>query len=113
MNINKKLSFGLTPLHHASIAGSFRIVQFILKHGGSVDETDELGWTPLHHAVSYGHIPCALVLLQAGADISARTADQWTTIELTTQDEMLLLLGRIMNGMPIKSSSDQNKETYV
>ncbi len=113
VNINKKLSFGLTPLHLASIAGSFRIVQFILKHGGSVDETDELGWTPLHYAVSYGHIPCALVLLQAGADISARTADQWTTIELTTQDEMLLLLGRIMNGMPIKSSSDQNKETYV
>jgi hypothetical protein len=31
-------------------------------------------------------------------------------MELAKQDEMLLLLGRVMNG---KSSLDQNKETYV
>ena len=110
INFNKKVSEGLTPLHLASIAGSFRIVQFILANGGKVDERDEEGWTALHYAVLYGHIPCALVILQAGADLNARTEDHWTAVELTTQDEMLLLLGRVMNG---KSSSDQNKETYV
>ena len=112
-NFNKKLSDGLTPLHLASISGSYRIVQLILKHGGKIDETDDLGWTPLHYAVSYGNIPCALVLLQAGADINAPTADYCTAIELATQDEMLLLLGRVMNGVSFKTSSDQNKETYV
>jgi hypothetical protein len=114
INFNKKLSNGLlTPLHLASIAGSFRIVQFILKHGGQVDEADELRWTPLHYAVLYDHIPCALLLLQAGADIGARTADHRTPIELASQDEMLLLLGRVMNGLSLKASLDQNKETYV
>ena len=114
INFNKKLSDGFTPLHLAGISGSYRIVQFILKHGGKIDETDDLGWTPLHHAVSHGHIPCALVLLQAGADINARTADYCTAIELATQDEMLLLLGRVMNGVLLRRSSlDQNKETYV
>ena len=113
INFNKKLSDGLTPLHLAGISGSYRIVQFILKHGGKIDETDDLGWTPLHHAVSHGHIPCALVLLQAGADINARTADYCTAIELATQDEMLLLLGRVMNGVLLRTSLDQNKETYV
>lgn len=112
-NFNKKLSNGLTPLHLASISGSYRIVQFILKHGGNIDERDDLGWTSLHYAVSYGHVPCALVLLQAGADINARTADYYTAIELATQDEMLLLLGRVMNGVSFKTSLDQNKETYV
>jgi hypothetical protein len=110
VNFNKKLSVGLTPLHLASTAGSFRIVQYILANGGKVDERNELGWTALHHAVSYGHIPCALILLQAGADLNACTDDHWTAMELAKQDEMLLLLGRVMNG---KSSLDQNKETYV
>ena len=113
VSFNKKMSNGLTLLHLASIAGSLRIAQFILKNGGRIDEIDNDGWTALHYAVLHNHIPCALMLLQVGADINARTADHCTVIELATQDEMLLLLGRVMNGVAMKTSLDQNKETYV
>ena len=112
-NFNTKLSNGLTPLHLVSIEGCFRMVQFILQQGARVDELDEYGWTSLHYSALHGHVPCAMVLLQAGADINARTADQRTVIELAAQDEMLLLLGRVMNGPTIKACLDENKETYV
>lgn len=113
MNFNKKLSNGLALIHLASISGSLRILQVILKFGGKVDEPDNLGWTAFHYAVLHDHVPCALALLQAGADIGARTADYRTAIELATEDEMLLLLGRAMNRVTIKASLDENKETYV
>ena len=110
---NKKMSNGLTPLHLASIAGNYRIVQYLLNNGGMVDEFDDHGWTSLHYAVLHGHIPCTLLLLQAGADVRATTDDHRTAIELASEDEMLLLLGRAMNGVLGRTSLDQNKETYV
>lgn len=113
VNFNKKLSNGLTLLHTSTIEGCFRMVQYILKQGGSVDVTDDQGWTPLHYAALHGNVPCALALLRAGADIKLRTKDYHTAIELASDDEMLLLLGRTINGGLNKGRMNQSKETYV
>lgn len=114
INFNKKLSNGLTLLHLSSIQGCFRVVQYILKHGGRVDEPDDQGWTALHYAALHGNVPCALALLRGGADINWRTWDYHTAMELASEDEMILLLGRLMNGGLGKADkANQNKETYV
>ena len=114
VDVNKKLANGLTLLHISSIEGCFRVLRYILNQGGCADAIDDQGWTPLHYAALHGNVPCALALLSAGANIDTQTRDYQTAIELACDDEMILLLGMIMNGAALgEENVTQNKETYV
>ena len=51
MNLAESVDFtGMTPLHHATIAGNVQIIEYIVTTFGGLDAKDSLGRTPFHLA---------------------------------------------------------------
>lgn len=111
LDLEKPNRFGITPLHRAAIDGGYRCLAFLLSRNVNVKVRDMYGWTPLHDAVYHGHIRCAAALITAGADVEAETNDFIKPIEITPDDEMLLLVGRAMTSPGYVY--DQDRETLV
>lgn len=60
-----------TPLHWASWAGNFGIVELLLARGARISATNIAEDTALHVAASHGHVAVAIRLIQAGADVNS------------------------------------------
>jgi len=74
-NRNKiKTASGCTLLHYAVASGKLNIIQWLLKEGSNIDETDDFGLTALSCAASKGHLEIVKWLLKVGgAKIDERT----------------------------------------
>ncbi|WP_339748718.1 ankyrin repeat domain-containing protein [uncultured Rubinisphaera sp.] len=57
--------------HNPDPALQVRMIQYLIKCGVSVNETDKNGVTPLHRAVRFRSPPAAQELISRGADINA------------------------------------------
>lgn len=66
-------TFKNTPLHEAASSGSKEVVQLLLEHSVTVDNTDHYGNTPLHEASRDGRHEIAELLLAKGANPNAAT----------------------------------------
>lgn len=80
----KETHMGFTCLHLASCYGNSTLLQCMLQHGASVDETDKFGKTALHWASQGGHLQvCELLLAHCtekqvnALDVHKRTALHW------------------------------------
>jgi len=75
VNVNCTNEHGSTPLLLASLRGHFRVVDILIKRGGSVQKPGPAHWTPLHAACYYGHVGVVCLLLANKANPKARNAD--------------------------------------
>lgn len=72
--IKVKTASGCTLLHYAVASGKLNIVQWLLKEGAKIEETDDFGLTALSCAASKGHLEIVKWLLEkGGASIDERT----------------------------------------
>lgn len=75
------LSYGLTPLHLASIINRPALVSTLLKIGANVNlRTRRCSYTPLMLACNGSHPEVVQVLLDAGADVNATDEFGWTAL---------------------------------
>jgi ankyrin repeat protein len=77
-----------TPLHLASLKGTFKIAQLLIQHGADVTARDDTHSTPLHLALSKGTPDLVRLMIEHGADVNARDGNHSTPLLLA-----LLLIG--------------------
>jgi ankyrin repeat protein len=70
-DVNKRTSFGRTPLSRAADVGFKDIVELLIARGADVNAKNNWNWTPLHNAV-YGHKDMVELLITEGANVNAR-----------------------------------------
>ncbi|XP_023797120.1 ankyrin repeat and protein kinase domain-containing protein 1 [Cyanistes caeruleus] len=71
-----------TPLHVAVERGKFRVVQYLLKNGISVNSLDQNHYSALHLAVARGKYLICEKLIKYGANVELRTDKGWTPLHL-------------------------------
>ena len=63
---------GWTLLHHAAVAGQYKIVDFLISKNANINAETIKGETPLHLAVSRGREKIVKLLILKGADVNVR-----------------------------------------
>ncbi len=61
---NRENKFGMTPLHHASVAGAARVSRALIRAGARADRADDAGRHPLHWAAGHGFVEVVEALLE-------------------------------------------------
>jgi ankyrin repeat protein len=79
-DVDARNTYGLTPLHRASMAGHVPVVQALVDAGARIDLRGPDGWTALHVAAASGHAPVVRELLARGAHGGARDASGRTPL---------------------------------
>ncbi|KAL2812481.1 hypothetical protein BJX63DRAFT_242411 [Aspergillus granulosus] len=96
--LERKDSYGRTPLFWAAGRGHTDVVKLLLKHHSKVNTRDKDRLTPLHIAVTAEHAPVVQLLLDNNADIEAKAAGGNTplarAIEGGSKEMIILLLSR-------------------
>jgi ankyrin repeat protein len=70
-DVNRRTSFGTTPLSRAADVGFKDIVKLLIAKGADVNTKNNWNWTPLHNA-AYGHKDMVELLITEGANVNAR-----------------------------------------
>ena len=91
-DVNRKNSFGHTPLSTASYTGSVRFVKLLLELGADVGLKDSDGWTALHFATTRKHYEVAKHLMSAGADMKEPTSDGQTPLDFVKDKKSRVFL---------------------
>ena len=74
-----------TPLACAAADGHSDCVQFLLRSGANINQTDIDRYTPLHLAVTFGHEECVKVLARdPNIDFKKRTGQ--TALEIAAEN---------------------------
>ena len=79
-NVNKRDSYGLTPLYRAARHGNTRLVKRLLQKGADVNMQTDCGFTPLHIAAFWGEFEIVQMLLQKGADPNITNGAGWSPL---------------------------------
>ena len=58
------------------------VIEFLVRHGGDINNRDEEENTPLHHAISGGHRVVAKFLIARGADVNAVNKNGETVLQI-------------------------------
>ena len=86
-NINKRDVYNLTPLHHASMRGNLRLVDFLVQQNGIVlNCPDKQGSTPLHIAATYGNVEVVKILLDANINVRLKDHQGQSALHRATQE---------------------------
>lgn len=72
----------VAPLHAATAARSFWLVQMLVGAGADVNQPQQQGWRPLHAAAQNGDADIVRFLLEHGADRAARADNNQTALDL-------------------------------
>lgn len=86
-----------TLLMDAAFYKSEKIMDLLLTHQVSINETNEVGYTALLMAVSEGHIDMALKLINAGANVYAREQDGRDAFHLAVNNGHTDLVRKLLN----------------
>lgn len=78
--------FGRQPIHVASIAGHFDVVQVLMSLGCNPNKTDNFGSTCLSLAAKNGHIAIVNYLLQEGVNPNPKDHDSMTPLLLAASN---------------------------
>merc|ERR1719233_571644 len=86
-NINKRDDYNLTPLHHASMRGNIRLVQFLAQQPNIVlNCPDKQGSTPLHIAATYGHLEVVKILMEAKVNVRLKDNQGQSALHRAAQE---------------------------
>ncbi|XP_077450501.1 myotrophin [Stigmatopora argus] len=91
-DVNKTLSSGRKPIHHACDFGQSGVVEFLISKGADINAPDKHGLTPLLIASWEEHCHIVKVLLEKGADKDQRGPDGKTASEVTENANIKELL---------------------
>lgn len=83
---------GRTALHAAALAGKAGMIELLAAAGARLDARAAYGRTPLHTAAVAGSAEAVQALLAAGARVDVKDEDGATALEMTTEQEVALLL---------------------
>jgi hypothetical protein len=83
---------GLTPLHHAAMAGQLNAASFLLDHGADPNARAEGEMTPLHFAAMLAHPELAGMLARRGARSDVRNASGLVPLHLAADDKVVNVL---------------------
>jgi hypothetical protein len=80
--IAQKDEFGQNALHHvaANLDVSNGIVEYLVKKGVAVDDTDLFGRTPLHIAAALAKYVLVMTFLSCGAEVTIKDKDKGTPL---------------------------------
>lgn len=81
-DIQRKDSYGSTPLHHAAMLEYPVTAEVLLRAGADVDAKGNFENTPLHYAAALTHVYTAKTLILYGADVSAQNKGGKTPVEM-------------------------------
>eukprot|EP01136_Pigoraptor_vietnamica_P015527 Opistho-1_new@58791 len=87
--LTDKTDRGQNALHVAAQSGSLGVAEYLIKHGLSVAEPDEMGNTPLHLAVSEEDLEMALLLISNGAPGDVKNDCDETPIDMSNDEEVV------------------------
>lgn len=86
-NINKRDDYNLTPLHHASMRGNIRLVQYLVQQPNIVlNCPDKQGSTPLHIAATYGHVEVVKILMEAKVNVRLKDNQGQSALHRAAQE---------------------------
>lgn len=108
---------GVTPIHVAAANGYLMALEFLIKHGASVNVCDKDLWQPIHGAACWGneqHIRIIELLVESGADLYAKTVNDETVFELCDNTLLLNRLNELKDELESKraaSDTDRLKRT--
>lgn len=92
-NINKKDTWGQTPLHKACINGDIDCAVLLLHHQkAKVNAGDNLNLTPLYLATRNNHLGVIKLLLGNGANPNIVTPSKWSPLHVARSYEAVTLL---------------------
>jgi ankyrin repeat protein len=94
-NLNHLNMDGTNALWAAVVANSFEIAEQLLAAGIDIDNQNGNGATALMYAASNGKTAWVEYLLQKGADHTLRSLDDYSTLDLASNIEILRLLRRL------------------
>ena len=78
---NIRDSFGLTPVHLASLKGHVDLARILIQDWGAfASPSDQEGSTPLHKAAFRGDVTMIRILLDLGADLHAKDVHGWSAL---------------------------------
>lgn len=78
---------GNLPIHVATTAGRFDLVELLIGAGAHIDATDAMHRTPLHLAAKYGAKNICLSLLGAGANPNAKDSQGRTPLHMAALED--------------------------
>ncbi|GFY16519.1 hypothetical protein TNCV_735481 [Trichonephila clavipes] len=120
LDINTKNSAGSTPIHVASLAGSYHCIKFLIEDSGDrlVDfkAVDNEGRTALHCAVHTNALDIAKLLLKRGGCELVCGEDAYgnKAIHYATSDEMKELLRKCETEFQLRvQEGDENDDTIL
>lgn len=76
---------GESPLLLAASRGHYEVVQYLLRAGLPVNESDELENTALMFAAFHNHVAIVSLLLDWGADVTAVNAEGWDALQIAVR----------------------------
>jgi len=110
-DLNKQDVWSLSPLHHASMRGNIRVVEFLTKQSGvQVDIQDKQESTPLHLAATYGNSEVARILLEAGADCKMLDYQHQNALHRAAKEGKIKVVEIIMNHLDGADIKDVMKQ---
>ncbi len=90
---------GAQPLHRAASKGIVAMVEYLIKHGAKVNETDAYNRTPLDRALDKGSYAIIKMLVEAGAQTKLRNYQFVSTLALAKKTENQGIINAIKNAM--------------
>ncbi|KAJ1832999.1 Target of rapamycin complex 2 subunit avo2 [Coemansia sp. RSA 2708] len=84
-NVNRD---GSSAINWAAQNGLNRVINWILDHGGNVNQRDIEGNTPLHHAASWNQYQTAALLLERDAQPALKNHKGYTALEYAYSPSM-------------------------
>jgi ankyrin repeat protein len=126
VKVEKLLSLGLnpnylsvkssgSPLTEAIVAGEFRMVALLLKHGADVNLGAEEGDSPLAAAAWYGDVNVVAELLKRGAKTEVRDNEGYTPLLLAAShgQDTAILRALIAAGADLRATSPEGTNALM
>lgn len=93
-NPNQVDSSGMGLIHWAADRGNLKILKHLVSLKANLNLLDSDGQTALHYAVSCDHVDCVKLLVESGADRNVRDSDGSLPVDLTNNNDVILLLNK-------------------
>lgn len=84
-------------LHVAAYQGDIDTVQYLLKKGASVQDTNTLGDTPLIVALRMGHMALVKILLEIDANINIKNKQEETALTVASSNNYLDIMKQLLS----------------
>ena len=82
-SVTRRNPYGDTALMFAALKGQVAVAQFLITHGGQVNQT---GWAPLHYAAFEGRTEMVKLLLSKGAEKDAVAPNGYSSLMLAARN---------------------------